>query len=906
MNRKYCIFVILMVLILSLTTVYGSTFSDIKGHWAEKVVEEMATKGILNGFEDGTFKPNQSVTREQFAKILVESLEIEEKNRNMVFEDVADNRWSKEYINIASEYLTGYYQNGKYYFKPTESSVREDVAVAVVMASGLQDNIPNYDLLNQFSDKDKISENLRKYVAIAVENGIMQGKGGYFDPKGNLTRAEVSQLLFNVYEKVAINDISGKNIYGDVNGDGKITNNDYRKVLNCARGTSNLTNEKQKNADVDLDGKITENDAWLILVATKEDIKLPHECAGYTGEYEELNEKRHRVIEKCMCGEISYEFKESHDYEDGKCICGTEEPIHECEEEKREYEKIDNTNHKVVVKCECKKVLSETTEAHKFENGKCKCGAEKIFYGDVNGDNAIDGNDVSVLERYISKNYSSNINLANSDVNVDGKINEMDSIILRGCLGKRVINSLPHKCTKYTKEYRKIDSEKHDVILICECNIEYNIKNTEEHKFENGKCICGETTVLYGDADDNGVINLEDATRIWGYSSSKDPFNFENADVNLDGKIDDFDYIYILNHVHHDWKLPHTCGKYYTRMETGDTENHATILSCDCYEKLLTAREEHEYVDGKCICGSKIIYGDVNNDGIVDLEDSRLLDKHIEGEDVDINELAADMFLDEDLDIFDYNLLEIYRNGKYEGELPHMCGGYKSKVREEDDDEEEHRVRYSCDCNEIVFNESEEHEFEDGECECGYKNSDAIDTVVDTWEEAANELIELGILNSFSDGKYYPDKFVTRAEFAKILVLSTGFEAYADISRGETGFTDVASNHWASGYVNVVTEYGYMSGYPDGTFNPDATITYSEAITYAVRTLRYKSVVESKGGTWPTNYITKARELKMLDNMDYDTYNDNLTRGNMAILIWNMINTKTWNGTKTLLEIHFN
>ena len=70
MNRKLGIIILLVIKLLSTTTVFGARFSDMSGHWAENVVNEMATKGILNGFGDGTFKPNNSVTREQFAKIL--------------------------------------------------------------------------------------------------------------------------------------------------------------------------------------------------------------------------------------------------------------------------------------------------------------------------------------------------------------------------------------------------------------------------------------------------------------------------------------------------------------------------------------------------------------------------------------------------------------------------------------------------------------------------------------------------------------------------------------------------------------------------------------------------------------------------------------------------------------------
>jgi len=84
----------------------------------------------------------------------------------------------------------------------------------MVIASNLKD--ANYSLssLDTFNDKDSISENLKKYVAIAVENGLMKGfDDGTFKPKATLTRAQVSQLVKNaeqVKEKIAVIDSSDK------------------------------------------------------------------------------------------------------------------------------------------------------------------------------------------------------------------------------------------------------------------------------------------------------------------------------------------------------------------------------------------------------------------------------------------------------------------------------------------------------------------------------------------------------------------------------------------------------------------------------------------------------------------------------------------------------------------------
>lgn len=177
-----------------------------------------------------------------------------------------------------------------------------------------------------------------------------------------------------------------------------------------------------------------------------------------------------------------------------------------------------------------------------------------------------------------------------------------------------------------------------------------------------------------------------------------------------------------------------------------------------------------------------------------------------------------------------------------------------------------------------------------------FAGSNLKDITGTDYEAAVGALTELGVVNGYTDGTFQPEKVVTRAEMAKLLVVSAGLEPAADVAKGATRFSDVAGSHWASGYVNVAAEYGYIVGYPDGTFAPDKTVTYAEAVTMALRVLGYRTVVESKG-TWPTNYIAKAGDLKMLEDITYGSYSDGAKRGNVAKLIWNMLRTRMWDVT---------
>lgn len=176
-----------------------------------------------------------------------------------------------------------------------------------------------------------------------------------------------------------------------------------------------------------------------------------------------------------------------------------------------------------------------------------------------------------------------------------------------------------------------------------------------------------------------------------------------------------------------------------------------------------------------------------------------------------------------------------------------------------------------------------------------FASSSLTDVAGTEYEAAVEALIELGVVEGYPDKTYKPSRTVSRAEMAKMLVVAAGLNDAAAIAEGATRFSDV-NGGWASGYVNVAAEYGYIAGYPDGTFQPDKQVSYAEATTMALRVLGYKTVVESKG-TWPTNYIAKAHDLQLLDEITYGTYNDGAVRGNVAKLIWNMLRTEMWDVT---------
>jgi hypothetical protein len=178
-------------------------FSDVqKDHWAYSAIRWMIENNIVEGTGDGKFSPQREVTRDEFAKMMVLALDLELINPSKgSFLDINKGGWQYKYVETAKFYLTGFKTASGDYFHPSQSAVREDMAVALVKALGFSNETADLDLLSQFSDAGEISPNLKKFVAIAVKHELMQGydRNGsrVFAPAEGLNRASAAVLLYN-------------------------------------------------------------------------------------------------------------------------------------------------------------------------------------------------------------------------------------------------------------------------------------------------------------------------------------------------------------------------------------------------------------------------------------------------------------------------------------------------------------------------------------------------------------------------------------------------------------------------------------------------------------------------------------------------------------------------------------
>lgn len=230
------------------TGTYEVKFTDVqKNYWAFEYIGEMQKRGIINGYPDGRYYPENYVERCEFAKIMVGAAGLRtDLTSGEYFKDVKKDDWFYAYVETAKEYLTGYKINGYDYYKPNDYALREDIAVALVKLKGYDTKSADQAMLKtMFSDYESISEAARPYVATAVERGLVSGyEDRTFRGQDSINRAEAAAMLWRAYQ------------YGSDNKTADIS--DSTPKLNEDKYVSGKTDENENKTD---DGdKITKSD----------------------------------------------------------------------------------------------------------------------------------------------------------------------------------------------------------------------------------------------------------------------------------------------------------------------------------------------------------------------------------------------------------------------------------------------------------------------------------------------------------------------------------------------------------------------------------------------------------------------------------------------------------------------
>ena len=178
-------------------TAVKKVFEDVEpSFWAADAIRELSEKKIVNGYDDETFKPNNSITREEFVTIIVNAFGLKNDGAASDFEDVSSNDWFYTYVSsaVGAGIVSGISDNS---FGTGMNITRQDVAVLVARALKAENGVSS----ESFADDEEISAYASDSVYFLKNAGIISGRdGNKFAPGDECTRAECAVIIKKALE----------------------------------------------------------------------------------------------------------------------------------------------------------------------------------------------------------------------------------------------------------------------------------------------------------------------------------------------------------------------------------------------------------------------------------------------------------------------------------------------------------------------------------------------------------------------------------------------------------------------------------------------------------------------------------------------------------------------------------
>ena len=183
-------------------TAPGTTFNDVKNHANQTAIEQLASRGIINGMGKGTFMPNKTMTRAEFAAIVTRALGLAAKDTK-AFTDVPSSKWYAGYIGTSnSSGIVNGVGSGK--FNPDGTITRQEAAAMVARAAKLcgldtsMDAASVKDMLAQFGDYRSVASWAKEPMAFCYSVNILDQSDLNIEPTKAILRCEIAQMLYNM------------------------------------------------------------------------------------------------------------------------------------------------------------------------------------------------------------------------------------------------------------------------------------------------------------------------------------------------------------------------------------------------------------------------------------------------------------------------------------------------------------------------------------------------------------------------------------------------------------------------------------------------------------------------------------------------------------------------------------
>lgn len=201
-----------IALLLAVVTIFAlvvpasaaSRFPDVTGHWAESYIENWADKGVISGYSDGTFRPDQEITRAEVAKVLALAYEMKIYGDVTDFTDVSEDDWFYTYAQLCSSNgVVNGYPDGT--FQPNASITRSEAVKMVCLAAGLTEKDSGIEEVG-FKDESSVPQWSLGYWNALYHVGVIDGysETNTLRPLRNITRAEFIKILCKAFSEVKI------------------------------------------------------------------------------------------------------------------------------------------------------------------------------------------------------------------------------------------------------------------------------------------------------------------------------------------------------------------------------------------------------------------------------------------------------------------------------------------------------------------------------------------------------------------------------------------------------------------------------------------------------------------------------------------------------------------------------
>ncbi|MCT4507688.1 MAG: S-layer homology domain-containing protein [Tepidibacter sp.] len=305
---KSTLAIVLAVFLIMTSVMYSfgaQMFTDVTDkHWSKKYVESMASKKIITGYSDATFKPDKSVSRIEAIVLitrLFDSKEVQsvyDANKSKYEKSLKDYGiltyadWSKEEIVFALEkkilnnekLLSQFIKNGN-----SQNALRWEIAVYLARGLNLEKQLNKVVILG-FKDASQIPSEAKPYIDILIKKGILNGSGdwkGNFNPKNPVTRAEMSKMLSVAYDLKSKNTNTNTDTETNTNADKNKESEKPSQVLTSVEGK--IEDVLEYNGDLTLTIKDSRNKK-LVFSNKKSDISI--KLGNQTAKVEDLKDGR--------------------------------------------------------------------------------------------------------------------------------------------------------------------------------------------------------------------------------------------------------------------------------------------------------------------------------------------------------------------------------------------------------------------------------------------------------------------------------------------------------------------------------------------------------------------------------------------------------------------------------------